>query len=124
MHIELNKREPVYVQVVRYFKKQIASGALEAGAEIPSRRELANQLKINPNTVQRAYKEMESIGLIQTKGNLPSTVTEDELMIREIRESLLNDAIHSFMATVRSLRMSVDDVIPLLEAREKEEESL
>jgi len=124
LHIELNKREPVYVQVVRYFKKQIASGALEAGAEIPSRRELANQLKINPNTVQRAYKEMETIGLIQTKGNLPSTVTEDELMIREIRESLLNDAIHSFMATVRSLRMSVDDVIPLLEAREKEEESL
>ena len=55
MGLKLDNRTPVYVQVIQYFKEQIASGALEMGEEIPSRRELASKLKINPNTVQRAY---------------------------------------------------------------------
>lgn len=62
--MNMNNRDPVYVQVVRYFKEQIATGMLEPGQEIPSRRELANRLKINPNTAKRAYKEMEEAGLI------------------------------------------------------------
>ena len=68
MTINFNNRDPVYVQVIRHLKEQIAKGFYEPGQEIPSRRELANQLKINPNTAQRAYKEMEEQGLIFTEG--------------------------------------------------------
>ena len=72
MELNINSRDPVYLQVVRYFKEQIATGKLNAGEEIPSRRELAGMLKINPNTAQKAYKEMEEQRLITTERNFPS----------------------------------------------------
>lgn len=115
MQLKLNSRIPVYVQVVRYFKEQIASGKIQAGEEMPSRRELANQLKINPNTVQRAYKEMEELGLIHTEGNLPSRVTRDENKVQEIRESLLEEAVQSFVTSIDSLNIPLEKAIPLIE---------
>lgn len=113
--MELNSREPVYIQVIRYFKERIASGVLESGTEIPSRRELANTLKINPNTVQRAYKEMEELGLIYTEGNLPSKVTTNEKIIQEAKDALLQDAVISFVSTIETLQIPLKDVIPMLE---------
>lgn len=90
MEIKFNNRDPVYVQFVRHFKQQIATNMLEPGQEMPSRREMARELKINPNTVQRAYKEMEEQGLIYTEGNLPSKVTKDEKMLQSVREKLIS----------------------------------
>lgn len=115
MHFKLDSRAPVYVQVVHYFKEQIASGALEQGEEIPSRRELASKLKINPNTVQRAYKEMEEMGLIHTEGNMPSKVTKDEKTIQHVREELVTDAIDTFLASVKALRIPLDEIVALVE---------
>lgn len=66
MSSTFNKREPIYLQVIKDFKVKIVSGQLQPGQEVPSRRELATQLKINPNTVQRAYKEMEEERLKQS----------------------------------------------------------
>jgi len=119
MQLKLNSRVPVYVQVVRYFKEQIASGAISPGKEMPSRRELANTLKINPNTVQRAYKEMEELGLIYTEGNLPSKVTEDEEKIEAVREMLLEEAVKSFVTSVEMLKIPLEKVIPLIETSYK-----
>src|SRR5690625_2133071 len=115
MRLKLDSRAPVYVQVMQYFKERIASGALEMGEEIPSRRELANQLKINPNTVQRAYKEMEEAELIYTEGNMPSRITEDKAVIKSVRNSLLNDAIKSFITSVHTLNIPLEELIPLVE---------
>lgn len=115
MRLKLDSRAPVYLQVIRYFKEQIASGAIEKGEEIPSRRELASELKINPNTVQRAYKEMEELGLIYTEGNLPSKVTRDDHVIQEIRDSLLTDAVDTFVTSVQALNIPIEKVIPLIE---------
>lgn len=117
MRLTLDNRTPVYIQVIQYFKEQLANGELANGAEIPSRRELANTLKINPNTVQRAYKEMEEAGLIFTDGNMPSKVTEDEAVIREVRESLLEEAVTNFVASVRALHVPLDEILPLVEAK-------
>jgi len=117
MRLTLDNRSPVYVQVIRYFKEQIASGELHKGAEIPSRRELANKLKINPNTVQRAYKEMEEMGLIFTDGNMPSRVTEEEAVIKEVRAALLQDAVANFITSVKALHIPLEDVLPLIEEK-------
>lgn len=72
--ISFNSRDPVYSQVVRLFKEKIVTGVIQSGQTIPSRRELAALLKINPNTAQRAYKEMEDQGLIVTEGNSPAAL--------------------------------------------------
>lgn len=121
MQIRLNKRDPIYEQVVRYFKEQIATGKLEPGQEIPSRRELANQLKINPNTVQRAYKEMEEDGLIHTERNKPSKVTRDEKVLTSVRDDLLTEAMDVFIASIRRINVSRDELVELLKQKYDEE---
>ncbi len=115
MKIQFNHREPVYLQVIRYFKEEIARGNLEPGQEIPSRRELANQLKINPNTAQRAYKEMEEEGLIFTEGNMPSRITRDEMVLKRVREELLMEAVQNFIASIRAIDVSLDEALRLVE---------
>lgn len=112
--VSFNNRDPLYLQVVRYFKEQIATGRLQAGQIIPSRRELGNQLKINPNTAQRAYKEMEEQLLIVTEGNSPSRITSDAKILRTIRAELLADAVEAFILSVHNIDVSLDELQELL----------
>lgn len=117
MKINFNRREPVYVQVVRHFKQQIAMNMLEPGQEIPSRRELAGELKINPNTVQRAYKEMEEQGLIYTERNLPSKITRNEQVLQVVREELIMDAVDQFVTTVQSVQVPLDEIVTIIKEK-------
>ncbi len=117
MDVKFNNRDPVYVQVIRHFKEQIATGLFEPGQEIPSRRELANQLKINPNTAQRAYKEMEEQGLIFTEGNLPSRITKDELVLKMVREELIQEAVDAFVDSVRTINVPLHEVLSLVKTK-------
>ena len=66
--VQLDYRDarPIYTQIVDNFKNQIASGILQSGEKLPSVRELAGELAINPNTIQRAYRELELAGWIAT----------------------------------------------------------
>lgn len=114
MNVKFNNRDPVYVQVIQHFKEQIAKGYYEPGQEIPSRRELANQLKINPNTAQRAYKEMEEQRLIFTEGNLPSRITKDEKVLKGVREELIMEAVETFVTSVRTINVPLEEVISLV----------
>lgn len=117
MKINFNNRDPVYVQVVRYFKEQIAIGMLEKYQEIPSRRELASMLKINPNTAQRAYKEMEEQGLIHTEKNYPSRITNDEVVLSKVRTELIVEAVDSFVQSIRSINVPVDELLELIKEK-------
>ena len=57
--------EPIYVQLMRQIKHAVATGALARGTQLPSVRQLAGELVINPNTVVRAYRELEHVGLLE-----------------------------------------------------------
>ena len=109
-----NNRDPVYLQVVRQFKVNIATGKLQAGQTIPSRRELAASLNINPNTAQRAYKEMEDQGLIVTEGNSPSRVTTDERTLGSVREELIAESVDAFVAAVRNIGVPVEELLQIV----------
>lgn len=124
MKIIFNKRDPVYVQVVQHFKEQIASGYYEPGQEIPSRRELAGQLKINPNTAQRAYKEMEEAGLIFTEGNNPSRITKDEKVLRVVRTELIENAVNSFIAAVEPINIPLDELVDMVKEKYEKEKGV
>ena len=85
--IQLNYRDarPIYLQIVENYKLQIRSGILENGEKLPSVRELATQLAINPNTIARAYRELELGGWIATvpgKGcfvcGIPGEATQEQ----------------------------------------------
>ncbi len=122
MAIQFNNRDPVYVQVVHYFKMRIARGFLQSGDVIPSRRELANQMKINPNTAQRAYKEMEEEGLIKTEKNQPSQVTHDQAVLAKVRNELIDEAVTQFVDSIKSINVPLEDAKKLIEKRYGEEE--
>jgi GntR family transcriptional regulator len=112
--VVFNSRDPVYLQVVRLFKEQIATGHLAAGNVIPSRRELGALLKINPNTAQKAYKEMEDQKLIVTEGNSPSRITHETQVLRTIRSELLVDAVDAFIASIRNIDVPVEELIEMV----------
>ncbi len=114
MKVNFNNRDPVYLQIVRYFKEKIAIGELEPGQEIPSRRELANRMKVNPNTAQRAYKEMEEQGLIYTEKNHPSKITTDNEILGQVRNELLVEAVDLFVTSVRSINVPVDELLNMV----------
>lgn len=121
MNVKFNNRDPVYLQVVRHFKEEIATGKLAAGQEIPSRRELAGLFQINPNTAQRAYKEMEAQRLITTEGNSPSKITKDEAVLNLIRSELLQEAVELFVGAVMKITVSMDELLQLVKEKYESE---
>ena len=66
VHLDYRDARPIYTQIVDGFREQILSGILQTGERLPSVRELASMLTINPNTIQRAYRELENQGFIVT----------------------------------------------------------
>ena len=66
VHLDYRDVRPIYIQIVEGFRTQILSGVLQAGDKLPSVRELATELSINPNTIQRAYRQLEALGWIAT----------------------------------------------------------
>ena len=66
VHLDYRDARPIYIQIVDGYRAQIQAGILKAGEKLPSVRELAVQLSINPNTIQRAYRQLEALGWIAT----------------------------------------------------------
>ena len=66
VHLDYRDVRPIYIQIVEGFRLQILTGVLRAGGKLPSVRELAGELSINPNTIQRAYRQLEALGWIVT----------------------------------------------------------
>lgn len=90
--IDLKSRIPIYTQVVDNFKRLIISGALPPDEKVPSVREMAHTLTVNPNTVQKAYRELESRGYFYTvlgQGNFiakPDNTHEIETLFTRLKE--------------------------------------
>ncbi|MDF2646400.1 MAG: GntR family transcriptional regulator [Paenibacillus sp.] len=121
MNITFNNRDPVYLQVVKYFKEEIATGKIASGQEIPSRRELAGLLQINPNTAQRAYKEMEEQKLITTEGNSPSRITTDGRILNSIREELIQEAVEVFVQSVKKIELPTEELLRFVKEKYESE---
>ena len=110
--IQINFRDPrpIYAQVKEGFRQLILSGALAAGEKIPSVRELAGQLAINPNTIQRAYRELESEGYICSAPGRGSFVLERSAAASARRSELLAE-LDERARELRMLGMSTEELI-------------
>ena len=91
--IDIKSRVPIYAQVVENFKRLIISGVLPPDERVPSVRELAKMLTVNPNTIQKAYRELETRGYFYTvlgQGNfiaVPETNAEVTALLTQLRET-------------------------------------
>ena len=92
--IDLKSRKAIYEQVVDNFKEMIISGILKPDEKVPSVRELAKELTINPNTIQKAYRELESRGYFYSVSGLgnfvaaPSDKQDNSARINELKDTL------------------------------------
>lgn len=89
VHLDYRDARPIYVQIIDGFKEQISAGVLHSGDKLPSVRELAASLAINPNTIQRAYRQMEMEGWIATVPGKGCFVCSDERLAEEEKKRLL-----------------------------------
>jgi GntR family transcriptional regulator len=64
--MDFDTAQPIYRQIIDDYKKKLIRGELKGGDRIPSQREYADMVKVNPNTVQRAYREMEAMKMVET----------------------------------------------------------
>lgn len=88
---ELDAGRPIYAQLVERIQRKIVSGQYRPGEKLPSVRDLATVAAVNPNTMQKAFAELERSGLIVTQRTSGRTVTEDTKLIRNTREQLAVD---------------------------------
>lgn len=112
--IQFNKKEAVYPQLVAYVKKQILIGSVENNEELPSRRELALSLAINPNTVQKAYKILEDEGIIRTISNVKSVICINEEIKETIQKEYIQKHLKGFIEECKSVHLSFQEVVSLL----------
>lgn len=99
----LDSDRPIYAQLLERIQLQIVSGIYAPGDKLPSVRDLAAEASVNPNTMQKAFAELERSGLIETKRTSGRFVTEDKNMITQIRTQLAKEEINAFIAKMKEL---------------------
>lgn len=113
--MNFNNSQPIYKQIIDYFKKQLVRGELHPGDRIPSQREYAERVRVNPNTVQRAYREMEIMQLVETIRGQGTFISNREAMIQELRNEMVENIIGHFILEMTSLGYQDRDLVGLLE---------
>ena len=109
--INFNTNEPIYVQIKMYLEKKIISGEYVSEYKLPSVREFASELKVNPNTIQRVYTELEGDGLIYTKRGIGKFVTEDKGIINNLRVNISKEIIKKFIKDTKELGFTKEEII-------------
>ena len=99
--ISLNDRQPIHEQVTTRITQMVLSGAIEPQSPLPSVRELAAELGVNPNTIQRAYSELERVGVTYSVNGKGRFVTDD---VERVRKAKIEEQKRLFRNEVKKLK--------------------
>jgi len=111
MHIEFNDKTPIYLQIMDIIKMDIVTGKLKAKDKLPSVREMAINLKVNPNTLQRSYQELERLGIVYTQRGTGTFVGEEKNMVNDLKKEMAKEVIDSFILRMKSLGFTDNEII-------------
>lgn len=117
-HLDPSSGVPIYRQIVDQIKHAVAGGTLRPGDRLPAVRELAIELAVNPNTIAKAYQDLERAGIIETSRGRGTFVAEGSVQMtgRERVESL-EPIVDRLVAEARLLGMSDDELLRLVEEK-------
>lgn len=118
MHFD--DRVPIYLQIMQSIKGGILSGELRGDARIPSIRELSQKLRVNPNTVHRAYQELEREGFIHSKRGMGYFVTEDKASADTARLEAAREAALECIRRLLTMGLEPDEIMEVIGACLKE----
>ena len=121
--IQLNYRDakPIYEQIKDGLRKLVISNSLMANEKLPSVRELASKLAINPNTIQKAYKELEMENVCFTRRGMGTFVTQDPEKVKAMKREMAGALIYEFLNGMKQLGFSQEEAIHILEQSEYKE---
>lgn len=112
----LDSDRPIYIQLVEQIQLQIVSGCYQPGQKLPSVRDLAAEASVNPNTMQKAFGELECSGLVITQSTSGRTVTEDGKLIQNIRRKMAGKLAETFFSGMKELGYTEEEVLSLFES--------
>lgn len=121
MHIQISLQDgvPIYRQIVTQVKYLVASGQLLAGEELPPIRVLAKQLLVTPNTVVKAYRELEVEGVVYKRRGAGTYVSEFlSPLARREQKKILANRIDALLVEARQMNVSFEEVLELLHKRQ------
>ena len=120
--IDYKDKRPIYEQIVEKIRQLILRGILKKDDAIPSVRSLALELSINPNTIQKAYQELERMGYIYSVKGRGSFIKDSEIVVEEAVEEVKDD-IRVLILKARDAGISVKKLLAMVEEIGKEKEA-
>ena len=118
--LDYKDRRPIYEQIVDRYKDMILKGIVEPDSQIPSVRTLAMELSINPNTIQRAYTELEHQGFIYSVKGKGSFITLNDNLLQEKKKEVI-DAVEKLITEAKMLKITEEQFIDIVKTRYKED---
>ena len=112
-HFDENR--PIYLQLVEEFRLKIAAGELVSGMKLNSVRDLAAEIGVNPNTMQRALSELEREGLLTTQRTTGRFVTEDKQMIQALRKNMAKEKLDSLIDGMLQMGYEKEEIIEFVQ---------
>ncbi len=114
MSFEFDPNRPIYLQIVEEVKKRAVRGQYPPGVQLPSVRDMARSMSVNPNTMSRAYMELERESFVEARRGQGSFVTEETGRLEVERQELAQAACDRFIAELRELALDIEQVDQLL----------
>ena len=111
MDIKFNDKTPIYLQIMDLIKMDIVTGKLQAKDKLPSVREMAGNLNVNPNTLQRSYQELERLKIVYTQRGMGTFVGEEKDMVDDIKKEMAKEVIDSFILRMKNLGFTNNEII-------------
>ena len=111
---QLKGSTPIYLQLIGEIKRRIISGDYAAGEKLPSVRDLASEASVNPNTMQKALAELERCGLVHTNRTSGRFITEDEVLIKQLRVDLAKKHVETFLGNMEQLGFTYEETLELI----------
>ncbi|WP_055668620.1 GntR family transcriptional regulator [Desnuesiella massiliensis] len=124
MNIEFNDKTPIYIQIMDLIKSDIVSGKIKIGDKLPSVRELATMLKVNPNTLQRTYQELEREGIVYTQRGMGTFVKEEKGIMANLKKEMAKQIIEEFMYKMKNLGFNSKEIANVISEEALKEESI
>lgn len=106
--------QPIYTQLVSKLQADILAGIYPAGSKFPSVRDLSATACVNPNTMQRAFTELEQLGFIQSHRTNGRTITEDTTHLAMVKENLAKEHATNFIFTLTNLGYNSEQIQEIL----------
>ena len=115
MNYIFDNERPIYIQLVEIIRIEIVSGKFKKGQRMPSVRELALIMKVNPNTMQKALAELENEQLIYTERTNGKYVTEDEKLIEKTKKQLAQEKVNNYLNSMKNIGISYELAVKYLQ---------